>query len=413
MSTDTIAPAIPDLSDPATFASGVPHQTFDAVRQLPGLYWQPAKAGTLNGGFWCVTRHADIVEIERNPEVFSSQWGPFFPTLPAPHPEFSHNIMYNDPPEHSRLRRAAARSFGPRVIANFDTWVREIVVEVLEDITVRGEVNWVGDVAAIVPSRVIARVIGVPHRDRQRIVDWTLTIFDAAEQPNGGESILALLPDVHAYLEQLRMDKLRDPQDDFATVLAQCAERGEITDPEYLHYLTLLLIAGFETTHTVIAQSMRLVLEDPQIADATDRAVAAGNLDGLVDEFLRYVTPAMNMARTVTRDIDFHGTQMRKGDLVQMFFTAANRDPAVFADPHRFEPLRTANEHMAFGNGPHHCIGKNLAKLELKILFEEMHRRGITCALNGEPRRGWSTFINKLLSLPIVVTTADRREARS
>jgi cytochrome P450 len=96
-----------------------------------------------------------------------------------------------------------------------------------------------------------------------------------------------------------------------------------------------------------------------------------------------------------------------------MFFTAANRDPAVFTDPHRFDPFRTTNDHMAFGNGPHHCIGKNLAKLEIKILFEEMHRRGITCALNGEPRRGWSTFINKLLSMPIVVTATDRQEARS
>ncbi|WP_329281687.1 cytochrome P450 [Streptomyces sp. NBC_01451] len=412
MSTDTIVPSIPDLSDPAGFASEVPHEAFDAIRQMPGLYWQPAKAGTLNGGFWCITRHADIAEIERNPEVFSSRWGPFFPTLPAPHNEFSRNIMYNDPPDHSRLRRAAARSFGPRVIANFDTWVREIVVEVLEDITDRGEVNWIDDVAAIIPSRVIARVIGVPHHDRQRIVDWTLAIFDAAEKPNGGESMLMLLPEIHSYLEQLRTDKLRDPQDDFATVLARCVERGEISQPEFLAYLILLLIAGFETTHTVIAQAMRLILEDSQVADVTGRAIDGGSLDGLVDEFLRYVTPAMNMARTVTRDVDFHGTQMREGDLVQMFFTAANRDPVVFADPHRFDPFRTGNEHMSFGNGPHHCIGKNLARLELRILFEEMHRRGVLVALNGEPRRGWSTFINKLLSMPVTVTMADRQEAR-
>ncbi|MEV7394047.1 cytochrome P450 [Streptomyces sp. NPDC091215] len=415
MSMDTVAPAIPDLSDPATFASRVPHESLDTVRQLPGLYWQPAKAGTLNGGFWCLTRHADITEVERNPELFSSQWGPFFPSLPSPETEFRHNIMYNDPPVHSRLRRAAARSFGPRVIANFDGWVREIVVEVLEDIAARGDVNWVDDVAAIIPSRVIARVMGVPHEDRQRIVDWTLTIFDAAEQPDGGESTMALLPEVFAYLDQLRTDKLRAPQDDFATVLAQCVERGEISHPEFLHYLSLLLVAGFETTHTVIAQSMRLILEDPQIAEATREAVAAGNLDGLVDEFLRFVTPAMNMARTVTRDVDFHGTPMREGDLVQMFFTAANRDPAVFTDPHRFDPARTANAHMAFGGGPHHCVGKNLAKLELRIIFEEMHRRGIGCVLNGEPRRGWSTFINKLLSMPVTVTvaTADRQEAHS
>ncbi|MCZ1002398.1 cytochrome P450 [Streptomyces mirabilis] len=117
----------------------------------------------------------------------------------------------------------------------------------------------------------------------------------------------------------------------------------------------------------------------------------------------------------MARDVDFHGTRMREGDLVQLFFTAANRDPAVFADPHRFEPSRPPNEHMAFGNGPHRCIGKNPAKLELKIIFEEMHRRGIGCTLNGEPRRGWSTFVNRLLSMPVIITaaTAARQEAHS
>ncbi|MFF7645273.1 cytochrome P450 [Streptomyces canus] len=413
MTTDAITQEIPDLSAPETFASGVPHQVFDAVRQMPELYWQPAKAGTLNGGFWCVTRHADIIEIERQPEIFSSQWGPFFPTLPAPMEQFSYNIMYNDPPVHSRLRRAAARSFGPRVIANFDTWVREIVVEVLDDITARGEVNWVDDVAAVIPSRVIARVLGVPPQDRQRIVDWTLTIFDAAEKPDGGASMLALTPEIETYFEALRQAKLREPQDDFATVLTQCVERDEISALEYYRYVGLLMVAGFETTHTVIAQAMRMIVEDPEIAAATERSVAAGELDALVDEFLRHITPAMNMARTATQDVDFHGTQIRKGDLMQMFFTAANRDPAKFTDPHRFDPSRASNDHMAFGNGAHHCIGKNLAKLELRILFEEMQHRGVTVVLNGEPRRGWSTFINKLLSLPVVVSRTEPREARS
>ena len=413
MTTDAITPAIPDLSDPTTFSSGVPHQAFDALRQLPELYWQPAKAGTLNGGFWCVTRHADIIEIERQPELFSSQWGPFFPTLPAPMEGFSANIMYTDPPIHSRLRRAAARSFGPRVIANFDGWVREIVVEVLDDITARRGINWVDDVAAIIPSRVIARVLGVPYRDRQRIVDWTLAIFDAAEKPDGGASMMAFTPEIEAYFEELRQAKLRDPQDDFVTVLAQCVERDELSVMEYYRYVALLMIAGFETTHTVIAQAMRMIVEDPEVAAATERSVAAGELDALVDEFLRQITPAMNMARTATQDVEFHGTQIRKGDLMQLFFTAANRDPAKFTDPHRFDPTRAPNEHMAFGNGAHHCIGKNLAKLELRILFEEMHRRGVTVALNGEPRRGCSTFINKLLSMPVVVSTSEPQEIRS
>ncbi|WP_217574367.1 cytochrome P450 [Streptomyces sp. GbtcB7] len=403
MSTNTINTAIPDLSDPATFVPGVPHEALDAIREMPGLYWQPAAMGTLNGGFWCVTRHEEIIEIEKDPATFSVQWGPFYPALDEPSPFFEGHIMYSDPPLHSRLRRAAARSFGPRVVANFDHWVREIVVEVLDDIVARGEVDWVADVAALVPSRVVARVMGVPREDRQQIVDMANDVFSAVVKPDSGAALMEVVPNIYAFMEKLRLAKLRDPQDDMATVLAQCVERGELSQPECLHFMEILLVAGFETTHTLIGQSMRLVLENPEIAATVDKSLDTVGSKAVVEEFLRYVTPAMNMARTVTRDVEFRGVQMRKGDLVQLFFTAANRDPAVFTEPHRFDPARPSNDHMAFGNGAHHCIGNALARLEVRILFEEIHKRGITLRLNGEPKRGWSTFINQLFELPVTV----------
>ncbi|MDM0072693.1 cytochrome P450 [Variovorax sp. J31P207] len=397
---------IPDLANPATFVTGVPHEAFDRIRAMPGLYWQPAAQGTLTGGFWAVTRHADIVAIERDPEAFTSSKGFFFPGAlenVAEVPSLRANIMLTDPPTQTRLRKAAARSFGPRVVAQFDEWIRAIVVEVLDDVVAKGEFDWVADVAAIIPSRVVARVIGVPFEERQLIVDWTNNIFHASTIPDGFKSVLEAAAASFSYMDALRPRKLRDPKDDMGTILAQCVERGEISEDECRLYLSLLLVAGFETTHTAIAQSMRMIVESPEIRQAVTDAVASGGLNLLVEEFLRYITPAMNMARTATRDLEFRGQHIRKGDMMQLYFTAANRDPSLFSEPHRFVPARPKNEHITFGSGAHHCIGNALARLEIRILFEELHKRNITLKLNGTPKRGWSTFINQLFELPVAV----------
>ncbi|CAG2154144.1 cytochrome P450 [Cupriavidus numazuensis] len=406
MDTTTIDLPIPDLSNPETFVPGVPHEAFDRVRAMPGLYWQPATQGTLTGGFWAVTRHADIIEIERDPEAFTSTKGFFFPGAVeniSEVPELRSNIMLNDPPTQTRLRKAAARSFAPRVVAQFDEWVREIVVEVIEDIVAKGEFDWVADVAAIIPSRVVARVIGVPFEERQKIVDWTNRIFHASTVPDNFKSVLEASEPVHAYMEELRPRKLRDPKEDMGTILAQCVERGEISEDECCIYLSLLCVAGFETTHTAIAQSMRMIVESPEIAETVNQTVAAGGVNALIEEFLRYITPAMNMARTATRDLELRGQQIRKGDMMLLYFTAANRDPAIFSEPHQFNPARVKNEHITFGSGAHHCIGNALARLEMRILFEELHKRNISFKSNGNPKRGWSTFINQLFELPLAV----------
>jgi cytochrome P450 len=174
-------------------------------------------------------------------------------------------------------------------------------------------------------------------------------------------------------------------------------------------YTTALLIAGYETTHTLIGQSQRLILEDKDIQQTCEQAFTAGEFNAVVDEFLRYVTPAMNVTRTATEDVDFHGQAIRRHDTMQLMLIAANRDPDTFPDPHRFDPLRprgkalTGGDGLAFGSGLHRCVGNVLAKMDSRILFEEMHRRDVRLELDGEPQRGWSTLINQLLSLPVHV----------
>jgi cytochrome P450 len=402
---------IPDFTDPATYVAGVPHEAFDELRSRPGLYWQEAAEGTYNGGFWVVTRYMEVIEIEQQPAVFSSVPGAFFPlaNMSGDGPMSKH-ILFMDPPEHSRVRRVAMKSFGPRVVAHFDDWIREIVKETLDEALAQGTFDWVADVARLIPSRVIAAVMGVPRELRGQVVDWSDAIFtNQVNQDDDGAAMARAFEEVNVYMAQLGQEKLRDPQDDMVTVIAQSLDRGEIDEGEYAMYVTALLIAGYETTHTLIGQSMRLILEDNDVRQACDQAFAAGEFNTVVEEFLRVLTPAMNVTRTASQDVDFHGQTIRRGDTMQLMLIAGNRDPDVFIDPHRFDPSRiranalTGGDGLAFGSGLHRCVGNVLAKMDSRILFEEVHRRGVRLELAGEPRRGWSTLINQLLSLPVHV----------
>jgi cytochrome P450 len=401
---------IPDFTDPATYVAGVPHEAFDELRSRPGLYWQEAAEGTYNGGFWVVTRYQDIVEIEQQPDVFSSVPGAFFPlaNMGGDGPMSKH-ILFMDPPEHSRVRRVAMKSFGPRVVARFDDWIRDVVNETLDEALELGSFDWIADVARLIPSRVIAAVMGVPRELRGQVVEWSDAIFTGQVNQDDGAAMAAAFEAVNAYMAGLGQEKLREPQDDMVTVIAQALDRGEIDEGEYAMYVTALLIAGYETTHTLIGQSMRLILEDNDVQHACDQAFDAGEFNAVVEEFLRVLTPAMNVSRTATQDVDFHGQAVRRNDTMQLMLIAGNRDPDVFTDPHRFDPTRvranalTGGDGLAFGSGLHRCVGNVLAKMDSRILFEEMHRRGVRLELAGEPQRGWSTLINQLLSLPVHV----------
>jgi cytochrome P450 len=407
---------VPDLSDTGTFVEAVPFDVFDELRREPGLYWQPTDRSTQNGGFWAVTRYADILEIEKTPELFTSSRGCAYPSTNLPEGGFMQDhLMHLDPPRHSEMRRVTAGSFGPRVIVHFDSWIREIVVEVLDRIQELNEFDWVTEVAAIIPSLVVARVLGVPRHDRHIIVDLTNRIMIAQQQQtmdNPEESLVDVWNEMTDYItNNLINEKRANPQEDMATVITQAADRGDLSPAMAESYLLLLIAAGYETTHTMMGQTMRMMLEDPTVDADARRAIDELGADPVMEEFLRMVTPAMNMARTATRDTELGGQAIRSGDLMQMYFIAANRDPEVFEDPHRFNPWRKERKSLAFGSGVHKCLGNNLAKMEVRILLEEMSNRGIRLRLNGEPKRGQSVFINSLLSLPVAIVSADPAES--
>jgi cytochrome P450 len=395
---------VPNLSDPQTFAPGVPHEAFARIREMPGLYWQPAPYGTARGGFWVVTRFADIQELESQPDVFSSSRGMAWPATNLPAGEQSpiyNSLMGMDPPRHSGVRRVAAAAFGPRVVKNFDPWVRGIVVQTLDHIETLPAFDYITEVAQVIPSLVIARIQGVPAEDNDWIVERALAMFEGHQSGDIRNSTAVIETIFDYYREKLIPEKLREPADDMTTVLAHAAERGEITWPEAYNFLNLLQGAGFETTHTLIGQSMRMILEDAQVSERTSRGIEELGPDKVVEELLRVITPAMHMSRTATKDTELAGETIREGDTLNIYFIAANRDPAVFTNPDEFDPWRKETASLTFGSGAHRCIGNALAKLELRILFEEMNKRGMRLQGNGEPKRGFSTFINQIRSLPV------------
>lgn len=406
---DARTSAFPDLSDPRSFVPGIPHEAFAQMRDLPGLYWQPTTLATIHGGFWAVTRWADIVTVEKDPETFTSTRGSAYPAtnLPPDHPA-TDGLMTTDPPRHSYLRRAAAKAFSPRVVAHFEEWVRDVVREELDRIEGMERFDYVTEIAQRIPARVIMRALGAPEEDHPMLVRLVIAFFAAMQETEGleegegvSEKAIPVMMEIQAYATKIQELKKRHPAEDMFTELNGCVERGELTQAEYANWMQLLLGAGFETTHTTISQSMRMYLEDPEVAERTDRAVEEGLAGRVADEYVRLVSPVIEMARTATRDVELGGEQLREDDVVVLYYPAANRDPAVFSEPDQFDPWRTETETLAFGSGVHRCLGANLALLEIRVLWEELHRRGIRLQLDGEPRRGWSVFINQLTSLPV------------
>jgi len=400
---------VPDLSDPATFAKEVPHRAFAQIRETPGLYWQPARFGTAHGGFWAVTRLHDIVEIEKDPETFSSRKGIGYPaTNQQPNGPMMDNVMQQDPPRHGHLRRAAARGFGPRIVANFEPWIRAIVRETIADVADRAEFDYVEEFARTIPAYVIARVVGMPREDREKIVYWANTLFAGSQDTQGlkeGESSAehsrATFDEMAGYSMKLQKEKEQHPADDMFTAVGELVTNGTLTQQEFLQWMFVTIAAGFETTHTAIGQSMRMYLEDEQVHERTDRALAEGLSGRVVDEYIRLISPPMHMCRTATRDTVFADTQIRKDDLLVMYYAAANRDTSIFSRPDEFDPWRAEAQTLAFGSGVHRCLGAHLAKLEVSILWEELRAANLNLRLNGEPKRGWSCMINQLTELPV------------
>ena len=390
-----------DLTDLDTFVQGVPHDQFDVLRAEAPVYFHPETEGA---GFWCITRADDLAQVSHDWQHHSSEWGITLHEQPEESLEQQRMMMLMmDPPKHTKLRLLVNKGFTPRMIGRLHDSVRAIAREIIDNVASRGECDFVVDVAAELPLRVIAEMMGVPQDERHKVFDWSNRLI-GSEDPEyavSPEDAMEAAMEMFVYANELAAKKRENPGDDIISVLLNAEVEGErLTDIEFDLFFQLLAVAGNETTRNLISHGMLALLENP---DQMARLAADPTLlPSAVDEMLRYASPVMYMRRTARTDTEVRGQTIKAGDKVALWYIAANHDPEVFPDPHRFDITRNPTEHEAFGGGgPHFCLGTHLAKLEITVMFEELLAAIPDMELAGDVQRLRSNFINGLKHMPV------------
>ena len=413
MTEKQLVPSDINLWDKDRFVDGVPHDWFTRLRNEAPVAWHPGDPdfhGPQGGAepFWCVTGYDEVVAVNRDFENYSSarglvyMWDPDQASL-----EQQRMLMLTmDPPMHTRYRRLINKGFTPRMVAELESTMRKRTTDIVDAIVERGECDFVVDVAAELPLQVIADLMGVPQDDRHKLFDWSNRMIGAEDPEYNVTEEMAqnASMELFAYAAELAAKKRADPKDDLISVLSHSQVEGEqLTELEIDLFFLLLTVAGNETTRNLISHGMVALLEHPdQLARLrADRSL----LPSAVEEMLRWSAPVMNFRRTATRDLELGGQQIAEGDKVVIWYVSANRDEKKFPDPFTFDVGRTPNEHVAFGgSGPHFCLGANLARSEIAIMFEEVLDRLDDIELAGPVSRLRSNFINGLKHVPVTFT---------
>jgi cytochrome P450 len=389
------------LDDPDAFLDGTPHHWFAELRREDPVHWHPERVGA---GFWAVTKYDDLRHVSRNPQLFSSEVGGTGLREPSPEERMgSMVIMLNmDPPRHVKFRRIVQRGFTPRMIGAQEPHIRELARRIVSEVAPRGEAEFVQELAAELPLQVICEMMGVPQSDRKLIFELSnkLVGFDDPEFQNSPEDAREASMQMFGYSMQLAQHYQKHPADNLTTLLMRGEVDGEnLNEAEYSGFFLLLTVAGNETTRTVTTNGMKLLLDHP---DALRALVEDPSLiPSAVEEFLRYDPAVHHFRRTAMEDTEIRGRKIAKGQKVVMWYPSANRDADVFPEPDRFDIRRSPNEHLAFGIGEHFCLGANLARLELNVIFEEMLPRLRNPRLVGKPRRLRSNFVNGVKEMRI------------
>jgi cholest-4-en-3-one 26-monooxygenase len=405
-------PALPegfDFTDPDVNQARVPLPEFAALRRTEPVRWIPQRPGTTgfdDGGYWAVTRHADVREVSVHPETFSSSANTaiirFHPDIDRDGIDGQRVMMLNmDPPEHTRLRQIVQRGFTPRAVNALRQTLHERAERIVARARAQGSGDFVRDIACELPLQAIAELIGVPQQDRARIFEWTnkMVSYDDPElsvTPQAGtESAIELM----MYAMGIAEERKRCPAHDIVTQLVGAEGQGNLSSDEFGFFVLLLAVAGNETTRNATSHGIHALLTHPdqwELYRERRPQTAA-------DEIVRWATPVMSFQRTATRDVRLGGAKIAEGQRVGIFYSSANNDPSVFDRPEEFDVLRDPNPHLGFGGGgPHFCLGANLARLELDLVFNAIADTVPGIRLAGEPRRLRSAWLNGIKELPVV-----------
>lgn len=379
---------------------------FYAEHEIPGFPIEPGP------GFWCLTRHEHVLLASRTPEIFSSARGATsIPDLPADFNEFFGGMINMDDPRHARQRRIVSRGFTPRALTRLEEGVQTRAKAVIDRVIEKGECDFVADIAAPLPLEIICDLMGIPPEHSAMVFEQTnviLGIGDPEFTSSGIDAQMAVMSagaNLAALMRDMAEEHRRHPKEDLTSALLDASqEDGALTDEELCSFFILLVVAGNETTRNSISHGMKALCDYPE-----QRERWAANFEGMartaVEEIVRWASPVIHMRRTCTQDTIVGGQKMAAGDKVVLWYNSANRDEAVFPDPYRFDIGRTPNEHIGFGGpGPHFCLGANLARREITVMFREIFQRLPDLRITGEPDRLVSYFINGIKRMPCSFT---------
>ncbi len=404
------------VSNQAYAEKGVPHDLWTRLRAESPVHWCTPPNFT---PFWAITKHADICEISKQPDVFSSASGIAMIREAEDEAIRQQNqgfgamrvIIEMDPPEHRSVRNVASPVFTPRAVKAMDATIRTSAREIVDRLAGptgagEGECDFANDVAAAHPLRILSTMLGVPREAEPDILRLTNQLF-ASEDPDlqrEGEdrrqSIAELGLELYQLFDKIIQDRRANPRDDLASLLANAETDGEpMGMMETLGYFLITFTAGHDTTKNALVGGMRAFLENPDQLEKmkSDR----GLVDSAVEEVVRWTSPVNHMKRMVTRDYELRGQKLKAGDWLVMFYASANRDEEIFEAPFEFRIDRNPNRHLGFGIGEHFCLGANLARRSQRALFHELAQRMEWAELAGDPEQIHSAFVVGLKKLPM------------
>jgi cholest-4-en-3-one 26-monooxygenase len=396
-----------DPTDPVLNEDRIPLQEFAELRKTAPVFWveqaPEARAGFLDNGFWAISRHEDILAISKNSKDFSANENGviirFGPDMTRDQVELQSVMLVNqDPPDHTKLRQVISRGFTPRSINALKEVLVERAEKIVDEALARGAGDFVFEVAAELPLQAIAELLGVPQEDRGKLFDWSNQML-AYDDPEYNADPASAAAEILGYSMMLAADRKENPRDDIITKLVTAGEDGEgLTDDEFGFFVILLAVAGNETTRNAITHGMMAFFANPDQWESW----IADRPTGMVDEVIRWATPVTVFQRTALRDVEIGGQAIKQGDRVALYYASGNHDDEVFADPGTFDIKREHNPHLAFGgHGAHYCIGANLARLEIEVMFNVLADKAPNIKQAGDARRLRHAWINGIKELPV------------
>ena len=406
-----------DLASHDTFMQGAPHNTFARLRAEDPLHWSDWSGGK---GFWSLTRHADILELNRQPDLMSSAYGIRMEDQTYEEYLARRTFQETDPPLHSQTRMKVAKVFSKPVVAGFEDLIRELCHDILDEALDHGTFDATRLIARQLPMRMLGRIIGTPDEDLPWLVEKGDALI-ANTDPDFTDHVLdrmttdeyRLMPfnspagaELYDYAKKLMLDKAArgDTNGVLHLILQPGADGSVISETEFRNFFCLLVAAGNDTTRYSIAAGIHAMLHQPELL----AQMQSGQVwETAPDEIIRWATPAIYFRRTATRDHEMHGKTIREGDKVLYWFLSGNRDETAFDEPMRVDLARTPNRHLSFGQGgPHLCLGMHLARLEVRVLFQELSRRLKSIEPAGPHAFLRSNFVGGIKNLPVTVTRA-------